>query len=283
MRLNGVAAVALACHRPVPDKHGTSSSLLLLPPPLLQFFSLGFHSSMTSNVQIHRIDFNKIKKLEDVFFLFDEMLRMRPLPSTLQFTLLLTDVTKMKHYSASLSLYKEMGALGIPINEYIMCWNWVLNPFFFRRGIVPNVATFGILLKGLVLEDRVPEAVILFTKLIRERVCEPNEVMYGTIVSGLCKTGNTSRAIQLLRLMEEEGKCKPNTVIDNTVVDGLCKDRMVDDALILFTEMIEKCIPPNVVTYNSMIHGLCINERWNDAIRLLREMVERKIFPDVHT
>ncbi|KAK2967935.1 hypothetical protein RJ640_010545 [Escallonia rubra] len=258
MKLNAVAAAtaaaALARRPPLPHSHGSLLLLHLLPPPLLQFFSFRFHSTMASNPQSHRIDFNNIKKLEHALFLFDEMLRMRPLPSTIQFTQLLTAVTKMKHYSDSIYLYKEIGALGIPLDEYTM--NIAINCFchlnavncgfailgsFFRRGILPNVATFSTLLKGLVLEDRVPEAVELFLKLMRKRVCEPNEVMYGTI------------------------------------------DRVVDDALTLFSEMIEKCVLPNVITYNSLVHGLCNNGRLDEAIRLLREMGIRKISPTAHT
>ncbi|KAK2967918.1 hypothetical protein RJ640_010528 [Escallonia rubra] len=275
------AAAALSCLPPLPHRRVTCSSLLLLllllillPPPLLQFFSFRFHSTMSSNPQFHRIDFNNINKLQDALFLFHEMLRLRPLPSTIQFTRLLTAVTKMKHYSAFIYLYKEMGVLGITLDEYtlniaISCFahlsrvdcGFAILGSFFRRGILPDVVTFNTLLKGLVVEDRVPDAVQLFMKLIRQRVCEPNVVMYGTIVSGLCKTGNTSRAIQLLGLMEEEGKCKPNRVIYNTVIHSLCKDRMVDDALTLFSKMNENCIPPDAVTYNSLVHGLCINGR----------------------
>ena len=76
-------------------------------------------------------------------------------------------------------------------------------------------------------------------------------------------------AIEFLRFMENRDT-KPNTIIYNTIIDGLCKDKMVDQALILLSEMIEKCIAPNVVTY-SCCHFF------------FTQMRDRKIVPDVIT
>ncbi|KAF5962202.1 hypothetical protein HYC85_003411 [Camellia sinensis] len=72
--------------------------------------------------------------------------------------------------------------------------------------------------------------------------------MYGTIINGLCRTGNTIRTVSLLRIMEQ-GSYKPDTVVCNSIIDSLCKDRMVDDALKLFSKMNEPGIRRDVVTY----------------------------------
>ncbi|THG08224.1 hypothetical protein TEA_002201 [Camellia sinensis var. sinensis] len=125
----------------------------------------------------------------------------------------------------------------------------------FKRGFIPTVATFNTLINGLILEDKTHEAVELFKKLITSREIEPNVVMYGTIINGLCRIGNTIRAVSLIRIMED-GSYKPDTVVCNTIIDSFCKDRMVDDALKLFSKMNEQGIHRDVVTYTSLIHGL---------------------------
>ncbi|GMP52092.1 hypothetical protein CsSME_00018046 [Camellia sinensis var. sinensis] len=80
----------------------------------------------------------------------------------------------------------------------------------------------------------------------------------------------------------EEGSCKPNTVVYNTVIDSLCKDKMVDDAMKLFSKINEQGICQDVATYTSLIHGLCNFGRWKEATRMFIEMLDSGIAPDVH-
>ncbi|CAI9277485.1 unnamed protein product [Lactuca saligna] len=214
----------------------------------------------------------KITNLDDALQLFDEMTKRKPLPAVFKFTELLQAVTKMKQYSCSVELFKRMNALGVPVNAYTIsivikcccqmhCTNegFAVLGYGFKHNILPNVCTFSTLLNGLVLEDR-------FSK-----------------PKGLCKSGNNDTAIALLKLMDEKG-CKPNVVTYNTIIDSLCKDKMVDDALNLFKEMVfHKGILPDVVTYTSLIHGLCNLCRWDEVDKILKEMEEQRISPNVHT
>ncbi|KAI3756659.1 hypothetical protein L1987_56481 [Smallanthus sonchifolius] len=126
-----------------------------------------------------------------------------PLPSVVKFNKLLTVVTKMKHFTCSLDLFKQMCSLGVPVSKYSMniaikccCQLYRTNDGFavlgccFRRAIAPDVFTFSIILNGLVLEDKILEAEKLFKKLIKQKLCEPNVVMYSIMIKGLCKFGN---------------------------------------------------------------------------------------------
>ncbi|KAJ0482025.1 putative tetratricopeptide-like helical domain superfamily [Helianthus annuus] len=187
--------------------------------------------------------FDKITNLNDALNLFDEMSHRHPLPSVVKFTQLLNVVTKMKHFSSSLHLFNQMCSLGVPVNEYSMSiaikcccqLNRTKDGFAvlgccFRRAIAPDVYIFSALLDGLVLEDKILEAEMLFKKLVKQKLCEPNVVMYSTMIKGLCKFSNNLTAVALLRLMEQT-KCKPNIVTYNTIIDSLCKDKMIDDAL----------------------------------------------------
>ncbi|KAJ9556687.1 hypothetical protein OSB04_011301 [Centaurea solstitialis] len=238
----------------------------------------------------------KITKLDDALQLFDQMSQRKPLPSVVKFNQLLQAVTKMQHYSCSIHLFKQMVAIGAPVNLYtfnivIKCCcqmsctrdGFAVVAYGFRRGFVPDVYIFSTLLNGLVLEDRILEAERLFKKLIKGKLCEPDVVMYSTMIKGLCKVGINDTAIGLLRLMDERG-CKPDVMTYSTIIDSLCKDKMVDDALKLFNEMIfHKGIVPDVVTYSSLIRGLCNLSRWDDAVKMLREMEDERISPNVIT
>ncbi|KAI3829033.1 hypothetical protein L1987_03147 [Smallanthus sonchifolius] len=251
------------------------------------------HSNSSSNGDRPR---SKVTKLDDALNLFDEMIHKRPLPSVVKFTHLLNAVTKLKHFSCGLDLFKQMCVIGVPVNEYSMsiairccCQLYRTNDGFallgccFRRAVVPNVFIFSTLLDGLVLEDRILEAERLFKKLIKQRLCEPDVVMYSTMIKGLCKFGNNVMAIGLLRLMDERG-CKPNVVAYSTIIDSLCKDKMMDDAFKLFKEMVfDKGILPNVITYNSVICGLCNFGRWDEVSKMLKEMEDERISPDFQT
>ncbi|KAJ9556754.1 hypothetical protein OSB04_011368 [Centaurea solstitialis] len=240
--------------------------------------------------------FEKITKVDDALQLFDKMTQRQPLPSVAKFNHLLAAVTKTKHYSCSIHLFKQMAAIGVPVDVYtttivIKCCcqmsctsqGFAIVAYGFKRGVVPDVITFSTLLNGLILEDRVHEAERLFKKLIKEKLCEPNVVIYNTMIKGICKFGNNDIPIALLGLMDQRG-CKPDVVTYSTIIDSLCKDEMVDDALKLFNEMtLHKGILPDVVTYNSLIRGLCNSGRWDDASKMLREMENERISPDVIT
>ncbi|PQM36207.1 pentatricopeptide repeat-containing protein [Prunus yedoensis var. nudiflora] len=83
------------------------------------YFAL-FHSQPSKPIKSTRTQLEqavrnspKIATVEDAFNVFDRMLQKRPLPSLVRFTQLLTQVAKLKHYSAVISLYNQMGASGI--------------------------------------------------------------------------------------------------------------------------------------------------------------------------
>ncbi|KAK9937936.1 hypothetical protein M0R45_014700 [Rubus argutus] len=158
----------------------------------------------------------RVTNLEDALKVFDEMLQRRPLPSVVRFNQILTQVSKLKHYSAVISLNKRMSLLGIASDVYTL--SIIINCYchlkqmefslsvlgqFFKLGLQSDVTTFTTLINGFIIENRLAEAAGIFSKMVEGGHCEPNVVTFSTIIKGFCMSGNNSAAIQLLRKMEE--------------------------------------------------------------------------------
>ncbi|XP_027177865.1 pentatricopeptide repeat-containing protein At1g80550, mitochondrial-like [Coffea eugenioides] len=62
--------------------------------------------------------------------------------------------------------------------------------------------------------------------------------------------------------MEIGGRpCKPNAIVHNTIIDRLCKDKLVDQALALLEEMIEKGIYPSARNLIIMSKRKCLRAK----------------------
>ena len=191
-------------------------------------------------------------KLDDALVVFDKMLRMKPLPTLIDFNQLLAALVKMKHYSAAVSVFSKMCSCNIAVdivtyNTTINCcchlkrvdYGFALLAAIFKRGFLPDVVTYTTLIRGLISQDKFLEAELLFKNLLKYNQIQPDAPIFTTIIDGLCKTGHTSQAMMLLRYMETKG-CMPSQVTCSIIINSLSKDGLVDDALTLLAEMSER-------------------------------------------
>ena len=102
------------------------------------------------------------RNVDHALDLIDTMLHMRPLPSILDFIILLNAIARMKHYSLVITLIKQIESLGISPDLYtltilINCFyhlNRVAFGFFvlatiLKLGFQPNHITLTTPVKGL--------------------------------------------------------------------------------------------------------------------------------------
>ncbi|KAJ7967043.1 Pentatricopeptide repeat [Quillaja saponaria] len=139
-----------------------------------------------------------------------------------------------------------------------------------RHGILPDVVTYSILVKGLSDADMSSVGVVA------------NSVTYNALINEYCKQGNMEKALEVCSQMTDR-KIEPNLITFSTLVDGFCKAGNLKVAMGLFTEMILKDFGPDVVAYTALIDGHCKDGNNQEALRLHDEMPEIGLTPNVLT
>ncbi|KAL3533573.1 hypothetical protein ACH5RR_007094 [Cinchona calisaya] len=159
----------------------------------------------------------------------------------------------MERYSDAISLLKDMCVFGVPIDEYTL--TMAINCYCLIGRV-----NFGF-----------PLLAVFF-----KRGFVPNVTTLDTILKGLFQQGRIFEAQELFKKIIYEKLCEPDEVI-------LCKDGMVNKALALLREEIQKGACPYIVTYSSLVHGLRTLGKWKEAKKLLNETMDFNIFRNVVT
>ncbi|GMY33580.1 putative pentatricopeptide repeat-containing protein At1g53330 [Fagus crenata] len=184
-----------------------------------------------------------------------------------------------------------------------------------RKGVCPNVVTFGTLIYQLCLNFKLKEAFKLKEYMVKVYGVKPNVFVYTSMIKGLCGIGELSLAFSLKEemvrnklkldsavystlisvLFEVERKeeafglleemkdvgCKPDTVTYNVMINGFCKEKNFEAAFRILDEIVAKGYKPDVISYNVIIGSLCKEGKWSEARDLLEDMPRRGIPPDV--
>ncbi|XP_057958689.1 pentatricopeptide repeat-containing protein At2g17525, mitochondrial [Malania oleifera] len=145
---------------------------------------------------------------------------------------------------------------------------------FYRKkmmasGVQGDDYTFGILMKGLCLTNRIGDGFKLL-QLMKTRGVTPNTVIYNTLIHTLCKNGKIGRARSL---MSEIGE--PNNVTFTVLISGYCREENLVQALVLLEKCFNQGLIPDVITVTKVVEILCNVGRVTEAFEVL-ERVERK-------
>ncbi|OAY61004.1 pentatricopeptide repeat-containing protein At2g17525, mitochondrial [Manihot esculenta] len=145
---------------------------------------------------------------------------------------------------------------------------------FYRKkmmgsGVQGDDYTFGILMKGLCLTNRIADGFKLL-QVMKSRGIKPNAVIYNTLLHALCKNGKVGRARSLMNEIEE-----PNDVTFNVLISGYCKEDNVVQALTLLEKSFSFGFVPDVVTVTKVVEILCNAGRMMESVEIL-ERVESK-------
>ncbi|XP_011082772.1 putative pentatricopeptide repeat-containing protein At1g53330 [Sesamum indicum] len=237
--------------------------------------------------------------------------------------LMCREFDKIKEVFSGIGKYASPDACtyNILINAWCMRSDleraWKVFDEMRRRGVEPNVVTFGTLIKGLCAISKLDVAFSLKRRMERDFKIRPNAHIYVALVKRLCKVGDLNKAIKLkdemlrnkvelepavystlisaffkagrkgevYELLEEMRRngCNPDTVTYNAMIYGFCQEKEFDLAFASLSEMEKEGCKPDVITYNVIIAGLCREKKVREANKLLEDMPRQQCAPDVVT
>ncbi|XP_022739507.1 pentatricopeptide repeat-containing protein At2g17525, mitochondrial [Durio zibethinus] len=145
---------------------------------------------------------------------------------------------------------------------------------FYRKKMMPTGVqgddyTFGILMKGLCLTNKIADAFKLL-QVIKSSPVKPNTVIYNTLIHALCKNGKVGRARSLMNEMQD-----PNDVTFNVLISAYCKEENLVQALVLLEKSFTMGFVPDVITLTKVLKTLSNVGRVAEALEIL-ERVESK-------
>ncbi|MCO5550722.1 hypothetical protein L7F22_004212 [Adiantum nelumboides] len=158
------------------------------------------------------------------------------------------------------------------MNEACQLYNRMVD-----RGFLPNVGTYGLLIRGLCKAGKVDEAYGFFLDM-KQKNCAPNAAVYNAILEGMSRVGWIERAEELVSTMMSDGYAITSRSC-SAFLDCLCSHRAFDKAKILVHRMKgTEC----QVTERSLLRGLCDAGNIESAIEFYLEMEDQGLVLDAY-
>ncbi|KAL5713768.1 hypothetical protein ACHQM5_015816 [Ranunculus cassubicifolius] len=159
--------------------------------------------------------------------------------------------------------------LDVLVKEDVDCAREFYRRKMMRCGVVGDCYTFGILMKGLCLTNKIDEGFKLLT-LMKSRGVGPNTVIYNTLIYGLCRNGNVGKGKSLMSEMVE-----PNEVTYNILISAYCGEGNLIQALLLLDKCFDGSFVPDVITVTKVVDILCEKGRVTEAVEIMEKVSER--------
>ncbi|OWM68332.1 pentatricopeptide repeat-containing protein At2g17525, mitochondrial [Punica granatum] len=177
------------------------------------------------------------------------------------------DLVRKFDREPSLKVYNSV--LDVLVKEDIDVAREFYRKKMMGHGVEGDEYTFGILMKGLCLTNRIGDGFKLL-QVMKLSSVKPNTVIYNTLLHALCKNGKVGRARSLMSEMDE-----PNDVTFNILISGYCKEENLVQALVLLEKSFSLGFVPDLVTVTKVLELLCNSGRVMEAVEVL-ERVESK-------
>ncbi|KAL6204686.1 hypothetical protein ACLB2K_021953 [Fragaria x ananassa] len=262
--------------------------------------TLALHNFMAL---FHSQPSNPIKSVRDVehtLNVFKGMLHMRPLPPLVCFNQLLAQLVKLEHYDVVISLFKQMGLMGIPYDSPTLsilanCYCYLnqaqapglglsVLPHFFKLGLQPDVTTFTALIKVFLLQTAIEPktsnpkvnyldfALKMFHEMLHLRPL-PSVIPFNRILSQLVKLKQYSAFISLNRQMLLR-RIVPDDYTLNILINCYCHLNQMGFSLSVLGNFFKLGLQPDVITFNTLIHGFVLEIQVAEAALIFTKMLE---------
>ncbi|KAL0907462.1 hypothetical protein M5K25_021875 [Dendrobium thyrsiflorum] len=182
-----------------------------------------------------------------------------------------------------------------------------------RKGCLPNVQTYNVLISGFCESEKMDSAIDLFREMGMDGI-SPEFRAYDALIRGFCSVGRVEDGVKLLNLMEEicggndnhifpynnilygyyrEGRMEEANEFLHTRMGGsfprakekssrilnFCNEDRIEEALLVYEEMVKEGSLPSVLIYVSLIQGLCKQGEVRKAFDMMNVMMEKGFIP----
>nr|GEU94687.1 hypothetical protein [Tanacetum cinerariifolium] len=201
---------------------------------------------------------------EDIFITIVRGLgRARMLPQAVK----ILDLVSSFNVSPTLKIYNAI--LDVLVKEDID----IAKAFYRKRmmecGVEGDMYTYGILMKGLCLTNRVSDGFKLL-QVMKNKGVIPNVVVCNTLIHALCKNGKLG--IGRARSLISSEMVVPNDVTFNILITAYCKQENIVQALVMLEKYLHLGFVPHVITITKVLEILCRNDRVAEAVEVLQRV-----------
>lgn len=147
------------------------------------------------------------------------------------------------------------------------------------KSVVPNTASFGIVIDGLLKMGKLDIALSMFEDMI-QLGCKRNQLLYNNLIDALCKSDKLEESYKILRDMKQSG-LQPTHFTHNSIFGCLCRREDIVGATELLREMRGHGHEPWIKHSTLLVKQLCKNGRVNEACNFLGNMVREGFLPDI--
>nr|GFA19760.1 hypothetical protein [Tanacetum cinerariifolium] len=141
-----------------------------------------------------------------------------------------------------------------------------------RKGVNPDVVTYGTLISGLAKKGEMGRASEVFDEmcekgmnpdvmsgevwedLVVSREVYPDVGSYNVMISGLCKCGKVKESLEVWERMKRNDR-EMDLFTYSSVINVFCESGNVEGGMMVFNEMIGKRVCPDVAVYNVLLNG----------------------------
>ncbi|KAL8226396.1 hypothetical protein R6Q57_016228 [Mikania cordata] len=137
----------------------------------------------------------------------------------------------------------------------------------------PDSVTFTTIISGLLSIGRTIEALDILFKLMPEKGFDPNVITYNVVLRGLFKLKHANEAMGVFKSMGNggvEADCTTHAIM----IDGLCQCDLVDEAKVLWDDVIWPSKVHDNFVYSAIVKGFCCSGKFNEACDFVYELVD---------
>ncbi|KAL0920033.1 hypothetical protein M5K25_009139 [Dendrobium thyrsiflorum] len=144
----------------------------------------------------------------------------------------------------------------------------------------PSPSTYRILVKGLVDNNKVDQAVDLKNDMLGKGNCPPDAIVYNHLMTGFIRNDEPDRVLELVEELKEKlcvvgGDIICDGIVYGNLMKGYFKKGMAQEAIDLFERVLGDGIKGRFgpVSYNLVLDALTKNGRLDEAIGLFERMM----------